>query len=101
MVPMPGQVVIKKLSPSTFFGTPLMSYLIEHSIDTLIVVGESTSVCVRTTVVDGAHAPVQDGGGGGGRVRLGRGRARDEPLRHACEFGEDLPVKDVLAWMAA
>jgi len=46
--------VFEKRKPSAFFGTPLLSYLINASIDTLIVVGGSTSNCVRATVVDGA-----------------------------------------------
>jgi maleamate amidohydrolase len=53
LAPEPGEVLLKKSSPSPFFGTPLLGHLIEHGIDTLIVVGESTSGCVRSTVVDG------------------------------------------------
>lgn len=51
--PLPGEVVLKKTAPSSFFGTPLASHLIGEGIDTLIVVGESASGCVRATVVDG------------------------------------------------
>ncbi|HEY2043473.1 MAG TPA: isochorismatase family protein [Jatrophihabitans sp.] len=51
--PLPGEVVLAKTAPSAFFGTPLMSYLMGQGIDTLIVVGEAVSGCVRATVVDG------------------------------------------------
>lgn len=51
--PVPGEVVLRKAAPSAFFGTPLVAHLIGQGIDTLIVVGESASGCVRSTVVDG------------------------------------------------
>ena len=51
--PLPGEVYIRKSSPSAFWGTYLVAYLISEKIDTLIVAGESTSGCVRATVVDG------------------------------------------------
>lgn len=53
IAPQPGDLVIKKDKPSAFFGTPLMSYLNERRIDSLIVTGSTTSGCVRATVVDG------------------------------------------------
>jgi maleamate amidohydrolase len=46
--------IITKTKPSAFVGTTLLSYLIEHRIDDLVVVGGSTSNCVRATVVDAA-----------------------------------------------
>lgn len=51
--PLPGEVFIRKSSPSAFWGTHLVGYLISQKIDTLIVAGESTSGCVRASVVDG------------------------------------------------
>lgn len=51
--PIEGEPVITKASPSAFWGTPLAGYLNELKVDTLIVGGESTSGCVRATVVDG------------------------------------------------
>jgi maleamate amidohydrolase len=44
-------VIIKK-KPSAFFGTPLLSYLVERQIDTVVIVGGATSNCVRATVFD-------------------------------------------------
>ncbi len=52
IAPGPGEIVIRKAKPSVFFGTPLVSYLNELQIDTLLVAGTTTSGCVRATVVD-------------------------------------------------
>lgn len=52
LAPMPGEPVIAKQKPSAFFGTPLLRYLIAQRIDSLVVVGCTTSGCVRGTVVD-------------------------------------------------
>lgn len=48
-----GEAVLRKTAPSAFFGTPLLAHLNALGADTLIVCGESTSGCVRATVVDG------------------------------------------------
>lgn len=53
VAPLPGELVIRKASPSAFWGSPLIGHLIDHQVDTIIVGGESTSGCVRATVVDG------------------------------------------------
>lgn len=50
--PEPGEALMKKTAPSAFFGTPLMAHLNAIGVDTLIVCGESTSGCVRASVVD-------------------------------------------------
>jgi maleamate amidohydrolase len=50
--PLPEEVVITKIFPSGFFNTNLVSMLIFHNVDTLIVTGMTTSGCVRATVVD-------------------------------------------------
>ncbi|MBW7458145.1 isochorismatase family protein, partial [Paenibacillus sepulcri] len=41
-------------APSAFQGTPLLFQLISLGIDTVICCGETTSGCVRASVVDGA-----------------------------------------------
>jgi nicotinamidase-related amidase len=51
--PLPGETVIRKASPSAFWGTPLIGHLNSLHVDTLITCGESTSGCVRASVVDG------------------------------------------------
>lgn len=50
--PLPNEIVISKKKPSAFFGTPLVSYLMEKKTDSVIVVGCTTSGCIRSTVVD-------------------------------------------------
>lgn len=50
--PIDGEVVISKDRASGFFGTPLLRKLRALDIDGLIVAGETTSGCVRATVID-------------------------------------------------
>nr|MCW2727151.1 hydrolase [Aeromicrobium sp.] len=52
IAPQERDVVIRKTAPSVFHGTPLAAYLISLKVDSLIVVGTTTSGCVRATVVD-------------------------------------------------
>ena len=52
IAPGPRDIVIKKQKPSGFFGTNLASYLTLLGCDSVIVVGTTTSGCVRATVVD-------------------------------------------------
>jgi maleamate amidohydrolase len=51
--PQPGDVVLTKLRASAFFGTPLTAHLTQLGVQSLIVIGESTSGCVRASTVDG------------------------------------------------
>jgi nicotinamidase-related amidase len=53
LAPVPGEVVLRKRSASAFPTTPLPAVLSHLRADTVIVAGESTSGCVRSTVVDG------------------------------------------------
>lgn len=52
IAPQEGDILVPKNHPSAFFGTPLVSYLIDRHVDTLVVTGCTTSGCVRSTVVD-------------------------------------------------
>lgn len=52
VMPLPGEPVIRKSAPSAFWGTPLAGFLNGLRVDTVVVAGESTSGCVRATVVD-------------------------------------------------
>ena len=54
IAPQPGDLVIKKASASVFHGTPLLFHLQYEGIDTILACGETTSGCVRASVVDGA-----------------------------------------------
>jgi nicotinamidase-related amidase len=53
VAPIDGEVVLDKAAPSAFWGTPLIGHLTALGADTIVVAGESTSGCVRATVVDG------------------------------------------------
>jgi maleamate amidohydrolase len=50
--PEPGDLIIYKERASGFFGTPLAAHLTMLGVDSLIVCGETTSGCVRASVVD-------------------------------------------------
>jgi nicotinamidase-related amidase len=52
IAPQPQDIVIKKQKPSGFFGTPLMSFLTDMNVDSLLITGTTTSGCVHATVVD-------------------------------------------------
>lgn len=52
VAPVDGEVVLEKTAPSAFWGTPLVGHLNGLGADTVIIAGESTSGCVRATVVD-------------------------------------------------
>lgn len=54
LAPIPGETVIEKAAPSAFWNTPLATHLAVMEVDTLVVIGESTSGCVRASVVDAA-----------------------------------------------
>lgn len=53
LAPMEDERIIEKERASSFYGTALLAELVQRGIDTVIVVGESTSGCVRASVVDG------------------------------------------------
>jgi nicotinamidase-related amidase len=52
VAPIEGETVLRKTAPSAFWGTPLAGQLNHLGVDTLIVAGESTSGCVRASVVE-------------------------------------------------
>lgn len=52
IAPRPGEWVLTKELASAFAGTPLVEWVAMHGLDSLVVVGASTSGCVRATVVD-------------------------------------------------
>ena len=54
VAPVEGEVVLRKTAPSAFWGTPLMAEINRLRVDSLLVAGESTSGCVRASVVDAA-----------------------------------------------
>lgn len=52
LAPRPQDIRITKVKPSCFFGTVFMSHLNFLDVDTLILVGCTTSGCLRATAVD-------------------------------------------------
>ncbi len=50
--PRPGELVVRKRLPSAFFGTDLAAWFTAKGIDTLLIVGCTTSGCVRASVLD-------------------------------------------------
>lgn len=52
VAPQEGDVLLPKKHPSAFFGTPLVSHLVDLAVDTLVVTGCTTSGCVRSSVTD-------------------------------------------------
>jgi maleamate amidohydrolase len=52
IAPGPKDLVIYKLKPSGFFGTPMPGYLTQLHCDSVVVTGTTTSGCVRATVLD-------------------------------------------------
>ena len=52
VAPVDGELVITKQYASAFFGTSLASTLVARDVDTVVLVGVSTSGCIRATGVD-------------------------------------------------
>ena len=52
VAPQPGDLLIETQQHSGFCQTPLLPVLMNKKVDSLIVIGASTSGCVRATVVD-------------------------------------------------
>jgi nicotinamidase-related amidase len=52
VAPEPGDTVVDKSYASAFYGTDLLSRLVSGNHDSVIIVGNSTSGCVRATAVD-------------------------------------------------
>ena len=66
LAPVDGETVVRKQRASAFYGTSLVAELVRRGVDSVLVVGESTSGCVRASVVDGYSngfhmAVVEDG----------------------------------------
>lgn len=53
--PEEGEVIIDKTFASAFFGTDLINHLISRSVDTLLIMGGTTSGCVRSTAIDSSN----------------------------------------------
>ena len=90
LAPRSGELVIEKRFPSGFSGTTLHAYLTRCEVDTVIVTGNSTSGCMRATVIDAVSA--------GFRVIIPRQGVADRvALSHLVNlFGMDAKYGDVM-----
>jgi nicotinamidase-related amidase len=52
IAPEPSDIVIEKLKPSAFHGTPMNSFMRLLKADSIIMTGTTTSGCVRASVID-------------------------------------------------
>lgn len=52
LAPAKGELVVWKTVPSAFFGTNLSAWFTQRAVQTLLIVGATTSGCVRASVVD-------------------------------------------------
>jgi nicotinamidase-related amidase len=99
----PGQhdLVFVKKKPSGFHGTPLLGFLIDRRIDTVIVIGGATSNCIRATVFDAASYNY--------RVIVPQEAVFDRiPISHAIslfdmdrQFADVVPVAKVIEYLQA
>jgi maleamate amidohydrolase len=56
LAPAQGEYVVRKSTPSAFYGTMLAPWLTQRGVQTLLVAGCVTSGCVRASVVDAMQA---------------------------------------------
>ena len=52
IAPEPDDLQLPKLQASAFFGTPLVSHLVNMGVDSVVITGCTTSGCVRSSAVD-------------------------------------------------
>lgn len=99
--PGPNDIVFVKKKPSAFHGTPLLGYLIERGIDTLLVAGGATSNCVQASVFDASSSNF--------RVAVVQEAVFDRvPISHAIalfdmdrQFADVIPLADALRHLAS
>ncbi len=99
IAPAEGEPVLSKYFASAFFGTTLASLFASAGCDTVVVVGASTSGCVRATAVDALQH--------GYRVVVPREAVGDrDPAAHEAnlsdidtKYGDVVSVEDVLGYV--
>ncbi len=101
-IPMqPDDILVTKQYPSCFFGTSLGTTLKTLEVDTVVLIGCSTSGCVRATAVDGIQY--------GYKVIVPRecvGDRHDAPHDAAlfdinAKYGDVLPASQVIGWFGS
>ncbi len=86
IAPGPQDIVVRKKKPSGFFGTDLASYLTLLGCDSVVIIGTTTSGCVRATAVDAFSLNYRVVLGRGSLFRSQRGQPCHQPVRHAREI---------------
>jgi maleamate amidohydrolase len=98
--PAPEDLIIRKQYPSCFFGTSLASTLQTMGVDSVVLLGCSTSGCIRAAAVDGIQY--------GYRVIVPRECVGDRhPAPHDAalfdinaKYGDVVGKADVIAWFS-
>ncbi len=98
IAPRPDEIVVAKQYPSPFFGTSLASTLQVMGVDSIVLLGCSTSGCVRAAAVDGIQY--------GYRVIVPRecvGDRHDAPHQAAlfdinAKYGDVVSRAEVMGW---
>lgn len=97
--PQVGDIVVQKNRPSAFYATPLESYLRSMAIESLVICGVTTNICVETTARDAGQRDYRT-------FVVADATAEMEPDRHegalkalALMFARVLSIEEVLgAW---
>ena len=99
--PQKGDYVMAKAMPSAFFGTPLAMILKYLKVDVNIVVGDSTSGCVRATVVDSMqhayYTVIPEECVGDRSIGTHKAALFDMMAKYA----DVAPLEDVLSWISS
>ena len=101
LVPAADDLVFVKKKPSGFHGTPLLGYLVDRGVDTVIVTGGSTSNCIRATVFDASSYNF--------RTIVAQEAVFDRiPVSHAIslfdmdrQFADVVAVSDIVAYLGS
>jgi nicotinamidase-related amidase len=97
----PHEPLIMKKYTSSFFGTCLVPTLVSSGVDTLVIVGASTSGCVRATVVDAVQFGFRVLVPGDAVADRARGPHEAALFDIDGKYGDVMTTDDVLAYLAA
>src|SRR5262249_36592869 len=97
LTPAAGELVVKKTLPSAFAGTGLAQWLTGHGVETLVIVGCTTSGCIRATALDttsNAFRPLLPHDCGGDRALRPTG---ENLFDIAQKYGDVIPSREIFA----
>jgi nicotinamidase-related amidase len=100
IAPQERDVILRKTKPSAFFGTPLMSYLTELGVDSLIVVGTTTGGCVRASVIDAYSNNLRVGLVEEGTFDRGQASHAINLFDMNAKYADVMTLQDTLAYIA-